>query len=143
MKASPTTSGTSRIPTRTYTTLWRVWLGRAKKMTRSPSSSGTPHTVTIGSAGTIGAGSGGGSRSGSDASIARCSSIDPTGPRLDPWRAGSRDHRCYSETRMELPSDDSLRWIVGTYARVRSACGEALGAPALVQPTGEFFPDEF
>jgi hypothetical protein len=44
---------------------------------------------------------------------------------------------------MDLPREDALRWIVSTYAHQRAAFGEALGTPALVQPTGEFFPDEF
>jgi hypothetical protein len=44
---------------------------------------------------------------------------------------------------MDLPSDDALRWIVRTYARLRAAHGEAIGAPALVHPTTAFFPDEF
>jgi len=44
---------------------------------------------------------------------------------------------------MDLPNEDSLRWIVRTYARLRAAYGEALGTPVLVQPTGEFFPDPF
>jgi hypothetical protein len=44
---------------------------------------------------------------------------------------------------MSIPSDDTLRWIVRTYARLRATCGEAIGAPTLVQPTGDFFPDEF
>ena len=44
---------------------------------------------------------------------------------------------------MDLPSEDSLRWIVQTYARLRAAHGEVIGQPTLVQPTGEFFPDEF
>jgi hypothetical protein len=44
---------------------------------------------------------------------------------------------------MDLPTDDALRWIVRTYARLRARHGEAFAAPALVQPTGEFFPDEF
>ena len=44
---------------------------------------------------------------------------------------------------MDLPSDQALRWIVQTYARLRAAHGEAIGNPALVQPTGAFFPDEF
>jgi hypothetical protein len=46
-------------------------------------------------------------------------------------------------TAMELPSDDALRWIVRTYAHQRATFGEAIGNPALVQPTGEFFPDAF
>lgn len=44
---------------------------------------------------------------------------------------------------MELPGADALRWIVTSYARLRATCGDALAAPALVQPTGEFFPDAF
>jgi len=44
---------------------------------------------------------------------------------------------------MDLPTEDALRWIVRTYARLRAAHGETLGTPALVQPTGEFFPDPF
>jgi hypothetical protein len=44
---------------------------------------------------------------------------------------------------MDLPSDDALRWIVRTYARLRAAHGEAIDAPVLVRPTGAFFPDEF
>lgn len=44
---------------------------------------------------------------------------------------------------MELPTEDALRWIVRGYARVRAACGDAVAEPALVQPTGEFFPDAF
>jgi len=44
---------------------------------------------------------------------------------------------------MDLPSDDALRWIVRTYARLRARHGEAFAAPTLVQPTGAFFPDEF
>src|ERR1700722_1844147 len=44
---------------------------------------------------------------------------------------------------MDLPSDDALRWLVRTYARLRARYGEAIGTPALVQPTAEFFPDEF
>ena len=44
---------------------------------------------------------------------------------------------------MDLPAEDALRWIVRTYAHLRAEHGAALGAPSLVQPTGEFFPDEF
>jgi hypothetical protein len=44
---------------------------------------------------------------------------------------------------MDLPGDDVLRSIVRTYARLRDDHGQAIGAPALVQPTGEFFPDAF
>lgn len=44
---------------------------------------------------------------------------------------------------MDLPDDDALRWVVRSYARFRAAHGEAIGAPALVQPTADYFPDEF
>jgi hypothetical protein len=44
---------------------------------------------------------------------------------------------------MDLPSDDALRWLVRMYARLRARHGDAFTAPALVQPTGAFFPDEF
>ncbi|HEY1695284.1 MAG TPA: hypothetical protein VGG39_24115 [Polyangiaceae bacterium] len=44
---------------------------------------------------------------------------------------------------MELPTEDALRWIVRTYARLRATHRGAIGVPRLVQPTGEFFPDEF
>lgn len=44
---------------------------------------------------------------------------------------------------MDLPSDDALRWLVRTYARLRARHGEAFAVPVLVQPTGAFFPDEF
>jgi hypothetical protein len=44
---------------------------------------------------------------------------------------------------MDLPSEDALRWIVSTYAGLRARHGEAIGDPVLVQPTAEFFPDEF
>jgi hypothetical protein len=44
---------------------------------------------------------------------------------------------------MDLPSEDALRWIVRTYARLRAAHGVAIGSPELVCPTGAFFPDEF
>jgi hypothetical protein len=44
---------------------------------------------------------------------------------------------------MDLPSDAALRSIVRTYARLRARYGVAIGAPRLVEPTGEFFPDEF
>ncbi|MGA7123181.1 MAG: hypothetical protein WBY94_23980 [Polyangiaceae bacterium] len=44
---------------------------------------------------------------------------------------------------MDLPSEDALRWIVRTYARLRARHGEAIAAPALVLPTAAFFPDEF
>jgi hypothetical protein len=44
---------------------------------------------------------------------------------------------------MDLPSEDALRWIVSTYAGFRARHGYAVGDPPLVQPTAEFFPDEF
>ncbi len=44
---------------------------------------------------------------------------------------------------MDLPNEDALRWIVSTYADFRARHGEAIGDPVLVQPTAEFFPDEF
>jgi hypothetical protein len=44
---------------------------------------------------------------------------------------------------MDLPSDDALRWMVRHYARLRGRYGYVIGAPALLQPTAQFFPDEF
>ena len=44
---------------------------------------------------------------------------------------------------MDLPDDEALRWIAKTFAHLRAAHGEAIGYPVLLQPTGEFFPDEF
>lgn len=44
---------------------------------------------------------------------------------------------------MELPDDEALRWIVRTYAGLRARHGDGIGEPAIVQPTGEFFPDAF
>jgi hypothetical protein len=44
---------------------------------------------------------------------------------------------------MDLPCEESLRWIVSRYAGLLSRHGEGIGAPELVQPTGEYFPDEF
>jgi hypothetical protein len=43
---------------------------------------------------------------------------------------------------MEL-SDDSLRSIVAHLAHVRAEYGEVLGDAELVEPNGEYFPDEF
>jgi hypothetical protein len=43
---------------------------------------------------------------------------------------------------MELPGEDTLRFVVTSYARVREAFAELLGGSALLQPTGEYFPDE-
>jgi hypothetical protein len=44
---------------------------------------------------------------------------------------------------MDLPADDALRWIVRTYASLRATHAEAIDSPRLVQPTGDFVPDEF
>ncbi len=44
---------------------------------------------------------------------------------------------------MELPNDDTLHWIVTHYADFVAKHGEAIGQPELVQPTGDFFPDDF
>jgi hypothetical protein len=44
---------------------------------------------------------------------------------------------------MDLPSENALRWVVRSYARLRARHGEAFADPVLVQPTGAFFPDEF
>jgi hypothetical protein len=43
---------------------------------------------------------------------------------------------------MEL-SDDALRSIVAHLAHLRAEYGEVLGDPDLIEPNGEFFPDEF
>jgi hypothetical protein len=44
---------------------------------------------------------------------------------------------------MELPSEHTLRWLIARYAHLRAAYGDAIGTPALVEPNGTFFPDEF
>lgn len=44
---------------------------------------------------------------------------------------------------MDLPSEDALRFIVSRYAHLHAAHGEAIGEPDLVQPDGEYFPDDF
>jgi hypothetical protein len=44
---------------------------------------------------------------------------------------------------MDLPSEDSLRWIVSRYAFLAAEHGEGIGDPVLVQPTAEDFPDAF
>jgi hypothetical protein len=44
---------------------------------------------------------------------------------------------------VDLPGDDALRSIVRATARLRASCRDAIGAPDLVQPTGQFFPDAF
>lgn len=57
--------------------------------------------------------------------------------------AGARDASVGYGGSMDLPREDDLRWIVATYARLRAAHGDDIGAPDLVEPTGEFFPDAF
>jgi hypothetical protein len=42
-----------------------------------------------------------------------------------------------------IPSDDALRTIVAHTARLREGWGEVLADADLVEPTGEYFPDEF
>jgi hypothetical protein len=44
---------------------------------------------------------------------------------------------------MDLPSDDSLRWIVSHYAALRVDHAAAIGEPQLVQPPSADFPDAF
>ena len=44
---------------------------------------------------------------------------------------------------MDLPPEQTLRWIVRVYAEVRIAQRTTIEHPPLVQPDGEFFPDEF
>lgn len=44
---------------------------------------------------------------------------------------------------MELPSEESIRWIVRRYAELRAAHGDVIGDPELVEPTGRHFPDAF
>ena len=44
---------------------------------------------------------------------------------------------------MELPSEDTLRFIVARFAHMRAEYGDAIGTPDLVLPTATFFPDEF
>jgi hypothetical protein len=44
---------------------------------------------------------------------------------------------------VELPNEESLRWIVSRYAALRAAHAEGIGEPALVQPSPEYFPDPF
>lgn len=46
------------------------------------------------------------------------------------------------DERMQL-SDASLRSIVAHIAHLRAAYGEVIGDSVLVEPTGEYFPDEF
>jgi hypothetical protein len=44
---------------------------------------------------------------------------------------------------MELPPEETLRWVVRIYAQIRSARKRTVDIPRLVQPDSEFFPDEF
>lgn len=45
---------------------------------------------------------------------------------------------------MDLPvAEEKIRAVVAHLARLRSSYGEAFAAPTLVEPTSEFFPDEF
>ena len=44
---------------------------------------------------------------------------------------------------MDLPHEDSLRFLVARYAHLRAAHGGALGEPLLLEPSGRHFPDEF
>jgi hypothetical protein len=44
---------------------------------------------------------------------------------------------------MDLPDVETLRSLVASYAALCAAHGGAFADPPLVQPTGEFFPDEF
>jgi hypothetical protein len=44
---------------------------------------------------------------------------------------------------MDLPREESLRWIVSRYAGLEARHGDGIGTPELVQPTGEYFPDAF
>jgi hypothetical protein len=44
---------------------------------------------------------------------------------------------------MDLPSDQSLKNIVKAFAHLQAAHGAVIGVAPLVQPTGEYFPDEF
>ncbi len=43
---------------------------------------------------------------------------------------------------MEL-SSDTFSWLIAQAARLRASHGEVIGVPALVEPTGEYFPDAF
>jgi hypothetical protein len=42
---------------------------------------------------------------------------------------------------MDLPDEAALRWLVAEYAGLRAAHGDGIGAPALVEPTVQFFPE--
>ncbi len=43
---------------------------------------------------------------------------------------------------MEL-SPDTFSWLIAQAARLRASHGDVIGVPVLVEPTGEFFPDDF
>lgn len=43
---------------------------------------------------------------------------------------------------MEL-SPDTFSWLITQAARLRTAHGEVIGVPSLIEPNGEYFPDEF
>jgi hypothetical protein len=43
---------------------------------------------------------------------------------------------------MELPGEPSLRWLVSRYAGLLAQHGAAFESPELVQPNGDYFPDE-
>ncbi len=45
---------------------------------------------------------------------------------------------------MELSlSDETIRGIIARLAHLRAACGDAFADPDLIEPNGEYFPDEF
>jgi hypothetical protein len=44
---------------------------------------------------------------------------------------------------MDFPREETLRWIVSRYAGLQARHGEGIGSPDLVQPDGDYFPDEF
>jgi hypothetical protein len=44
---------------------------------------------------------------------------------------------------LDLPGEESLRWVVSRYASLRVEHASGIGDPALVQPTPEDFPDAF
>ena len=44
---------------------------------------------------------------------------------------------------MDLPREDSIRFLVARYAQLRAAHRDAIGEPDLLEPSGRHFPDEF
>lgn len=44
---------------------------------------------------------------------------------------------------MDLPREESLRWIVSRYAGLQARHAEGIGSPDLVQPTADYFPGGF